>query len=100
VALVAWRAAVLGALEEAELALRAAASAREQLASLEAAEQAATRAAALARARFEAGVSDFLSVLDAERERLAASDRAAAARGAGAAAIVGVFRAWGGGVPG
>jgi multidrug efflux system outer membrane protein len=99
-ALVAWRAAVLGALEEAELALRAAASAREQLASLEAAEQAATRAAALARARFEAGVSDFLSVLDAERERLAASDRAAAARGAGAAAIIGVFRALGGGVPG
>jgi outer membrane protein, multidrug efflux system len=98
-ALVAWRAAVLGALEEAELALRAAASAREQLASLEAAEQAATRAAALARARFEAGVSDFLSVLDAERERLAASDRAAAARGAGASSIVAVFRALGGGVP-
>lgn len=96
-ALVAWRGAVLVALEEAERALRAAASEREQLASLIAAEQAATRAAALARARFEAGVSDFLTVLDAERERLSASDRAALARGAAAASVIAVFRAFGGG---
>lgn len=95
--LVAWRAAVLAALEEAEGALSTANDRREELDRLQAAEAAATRAAALARQRFEAGISDFLAVLDAERERLAASDRAAAARGAAAGSAVLVFRAFGGG---
>jgi multidrug efflux system outer membrane protein len=54
------------------------------------------RAATIARSRYRAGVSDFLSLLDAERTELQAEDRAAQAESDVFVSFVGVYRAVGG----
>jgi NodT family efflux transporter outer membrane factor (OMF) lipoprotein len=69
---------------------------RARLAYLQESARASERAAALARARFEGGVADFLEVLDAERTLLVAQDQLAQARTAAAEAYVGLYRARGG----
>jgi outer membrane protein TolC len=69
---------------------------RTRLGYLEESARASERSAALARARFEGGVADFLEVLDAERTLLAAQDQLAQARTAAAEAYVGLYRARGG----
>ncbi|HET9274794.1 MAG TPA: TolC family protein, partial [Gemmatimonadales bacterium] len=66
---------VLLAREEVRTALVAYAKARERLAQLAEAAGASSRAAELARIRFEGGVADFFEVLDAERVLLAAQDQ-------------------------
>lgn len=68
------QAAQLAALQETQGALVSLARTEEQALAQRRAADASTRAQALARARFEAGASDFLQLLDAERERLAAQD--------------------------
>ncbi|MES2148750.1 MAG: efflux transporter outer membrane subunit [Pseudomonadota bacterium] len=88
---------VLGALEETEGALASYTRNQRQSASLYGAAQSAGRAAELARARFGAGSSDFLAVLDAERESLAARDRLAQANTVGATSLVAVYKALAGG---
>jgi outer membrane protein, multidrug efflux system len=88
----AYQAAVLLALEDAALALDQHRRQGERALALIEAERAATAAAQLALARFEAGASDFLAVLDAERERLAAVDRLADARASQVQALVSVYR--------
>jgi outer membrane protein, multidrug efflux system len=97
-AVVAYEAAVLAALEDVEGALAAYTRAQQQAESLFGAAQAADKAAEIARGRFGAGVSDFLAVLDAERERLAARDRLAVAQTAAAVSVVIVYKALGGDV--
>lgn len=97
-AVIAYERAVLLALEETEGALAAYTRNQRQGDSLFAAAMAADRAAEIARGRFSVGVSDFLAVLDAERERLAARDRLAQAQTASAVAVVGVYRALAGGI--
>ena len=57
----------------------------------------ADEAAQLARARFEAGVTDFLAVLDAEREALSQRDALVQAQVGTAGALVAVYRSLGGG---
>ncbi len=57
----------------------------------------AEEAARLARLRFDAGVTDFLVVLDAEREVLSNRDQLVQAQTGTATALVGVYRALGGG---
>ena len=57
----------------------------------------AEEAAQLARARFDAGVTDFLVVLDAEREVLTNRDQLVQAQADTATSLVGVYRALGGG---
>jgi multidrug efflux system outer membrane protein len=47
--------------------------------------------------RYESGVTDFLAVLDAEREALSTQDQLAQARTETATALVSVYRALGGG---
>ncbi|MCI0434422.1 MAG: TolC family protein [Gemmatimonadetes bacterium] len=84
---------VLLALEEAETAMTSYERSRERLTHLEEAAAASERATALARARFEGGVTDFLEVLDAERRQLEAQDRLAAGRAEASARLVGVYRA-------
>jgi NodT family efflux transporter outer membrane factor (OMF) lipoprotein len=69
---------------------------RARLGYLEESARASERSAALARARFEGGVADFLEVLDAERTLLVAQDQLAQARTAAAEAYVGLYRARGG----
>jgi outer membrane protein, multidrug efflux system len=88
---------VLLALEETESALATHSRAQQQTALLFNASQSAKRAAEIARARFGAGVSDFLAVLDAERESLAAQDRLAQAQTGAATSLVAVYRALAGG---
>lgn len=96
-AVIAYEKAVLGALEETEGALAAYSRTQRQTESLFNAAQSAGKAAEIARARFSAGTSDFLAVLDAERELLAARDRLAQAQTAGATSLVAVYKSLAGG---
>jgi outer membrane protein, multidrug efflux system len=96
-ALAAFDKTVLLALEETEGALATHSRVQQQTALLFKAKQSAQRAADIARARFAAGVSDFLAVLDAERELLAAQDRLAQAQTGAATSLVAVYRALAGG---
>ena len=96
-AVIAYEKAVLGALEETEGALAAYTRTQRQTESLFNAAQSASKAAEIARARFGAGTSDFLAVLDAERELLAARDRLAQAQTGGATSLVAVYKSLAGG---
>jgi multidrug efflux system outer membrane protein len=96
-AMVAYEKTVLGALEETEGALATYTRAQRRTESSYEAARLADSAAELARVRFDAGSSDLLSVLDAERESLAARDRLAQATTAGATSLVAVYKALAGG---
>lgn len=88
---------VLAALEDVENALVAYATARNREAARRSAAQAARNAATLARQLYQAGSSDFLKVLDAERTRLNAEDGLAVAQADVASAVVRLYKALGGG---
>ncbi len=91
-----YSATVLRALQEAESSLVTYDRARSRLGSLADAASASERAAALARLRYESGVSDFLQVLDAERTMLEAENQLARGRTDAATALVAVYKAVGG----
>ncbi len=90
---------VLTALEETEGALVDFGQEQSRREFLEASAQASQQAADLAHQRYEGGVTDFLSVLDAERTLLEAQDRLAASQTRTATAFVAIYKALGGGVP-
>lgn len=85
------------ALEETEAALSSYNRNAQRAARLEQAARSAEEAAGLARLRFDAGYTDFLAVLDAEREVLLNRDQLVQAQTGTATALVGVYRALGGG---
>jgi outer membrane protein, multidrug efflux system len=89
--------AVLAALEDTEGAFVTYTRSQERSGHLFAAAKAAENAQKIARARFDAGSIDFLAVLDAERELLAARDRLAQGQTTAAVSLVGVYRALAGG---
>ena len=89
--------AVAVALEETEGAFSSFTRNTQHEARLVQAARSAEEAARLARLRFEAGVTDFSVVLDAEREALASQDQLVQARVGTATALVAVYRALGGG---
>ena len=89
-------ATVLRALEEAQVALVSYDRAHARLAILEDAVKSSQRASALAQQRFEAGLTDFLQVLDAERTLLDAETQLALGHTAAATALVAVYKAVGG----
>ena len=91
-----YTATVLRAVEETESAAIAYDRAHERLAILEEAVSSSTRAADLAQQRFEAGLTDFLQVLDAQRTLLEAENQLAVGHTAAATALVAVFKAVGG----
>ncbi|MBL0029778.1 MAG: efflux transporter outer membrane subunit [Rhodanobacteraceae bacterium] len=96
-ALARYEQVVLLALEDADGALRAyeqSAVARDHLQRAAAASAEATR---LSRLRYENGLTDFLSVLDADRARLAADDALIQAHTESATSLIAVFKALGGG---
>ncbi len=95
--LAAYEQTVLRALEEVEGALSAYSRARQREANLRRAAEASEGAIKLARLRFEGGVSDFLTVLDAERRLLQDQDQLAQGETNTATALVAVYRALGGG---
>lgn len=96
---IAYRQAVLGALEEVENALVALVQNRGREAALVRAADAARSAAALARQRYSAGLVDFQSVLDTERSVLSIEDSLAATRTDGVLALIRLYKALGGGWP-
>jgi multidrug efflux system outer membrane protein len=89
--------AVLNALEETEGALASYTRSQQQADHLYDAARAAEAAAVIARERFRVGTTDFLSVLDAERELLLARDNLAQAQTAAATSLVVVYKALAGG---
>ncbi len=88
---------VLVALEEAENSIVGYIRARQRQDRLALAESASTEAARLARLRFRSGAVSFLTVLDAELRQLDAQDALAMARVASGQALIGLYRALGGG---
>jgi multidrug efflux system outer membrane protein len=96
-ALARYEQTVLLALEETENSLVAHARSQEQFGYLATSAAASSRAAELARLRYENGVIDFLQVLDAERSLLEAEDRLARSRTETATSLVAVYKALGGG---
>ena len=96
-ALISYRNAVLGALEDVENALTAHAWARERLDARRAAATAARNAAQLARQMYDTGLTDFQRVLDTERTRLAAEDAQAQAESTQVASLIKLYKALGGG---
>ncbi len=91
-----YNATVLRALEESEGSLVTYDRAHARVAILESAVRSSTRAADLAQQRFEAGLTDFLQVLDAERTLLDAENQLEQGRTAAATALVAVYKAVGG----
>jgi multidrug efflux system outer membrane protein len=95
--LAVYEASVLGALEETEGALLTYGRAQSRRELLTQAASASERAADLARQRFQGGLTDFVNVLDAEREALIVEDSLAQSRTQTATALVAVYKALGGG---
>ncbi len=97
IALADYERTALFALEEAERAITAYVQERERFGHLDLAARSARGAANLARQRFQLGVDNFLTVLDAERVRLDAEDRLALSRVEVTRQAASVFKALGGG---
>jgi outer membrane protein, multidrug efflux system len=95
--LAAYEASVLGALEETEGALVTYGRAQSRRELLTQAASASERAADLARQRFRGGLTDFVNVLEAERDALSVQDSLAQSRTQTATALVAVYKALGGG---
>jgi len=87
---------VLLALEDAENALARYARQQARLAIVAEQAQAARRAESLAQIRYREGSEDFLALLDAQRNQLAADDALAAAEATVNVSVVGVYKALGG----
>lgn len=96
-ALAAYESTVLLALEETEGALVTYGHSQSRRDTLEQAAAASSKAANLARQRFEGGLTDFLNVLDAERDALSAQDSLAQSRTQTATSLIAVYKALGGG---
>lgn len=87
---------VLLALEETENSLVAFSRGRQRLEFLQAAERAAQEAVELAHQRYRDGVTDFLSVLDAERTLLSLQEQVVLNQTRTATSLVAVYKALGG----
>jgi multidrug efflux system outer membrane protein len=96
-ALASYEAAVLNALEDTNAALVSYRHAQDRRELLEQAAVASTRAANLARQRFEGGLADFLNVLNAERDALTLEDSLAQSRTQTATSLIALYKALGGG---
>jgi outer membrane protein, multidrug efflux system len=97
VALADYERTALSALEEAERAITGYVQERERFSHLELAARSARAAADLARQRYQLGVDNFLTVLDAERVRLDAEDQLARSRMEVTRQAAAIFKALGGG---
>ena len=86
-----------GSLEETENALVAYGRERERQERLVAAVESSREATALANELYTRGLADFLSVLDAQRQQLAAEDDLAKSETASVTSLVALYKALGGG---
>jgi multidrug efflux system outer membrane protein len=96
-ALIQYKATVLSALEEVENALVAYADEQDRRETLRAAEEAARKASELAQHKYEAGLTDFNNVLDAQRSLLTFQDQLAQSNGTVITNLIKLYKALGGG---
>lgn len=96
-ALAAYEKTVLTALEDVENALSAYANSRQRQSALANARTAARNAAQLARQQYESGLVDFQKVLDTQRTLLSTEDSLASTEAEGLSALIGTYKAMGGG---
>jgi len=96
-ALAAYRSTVLTALEDVENALANLSAQQQRLAALTAGAKAAVNAAGLARQRYQAGITDYQTVLDTERSRLSLEDSRQSTEADLVLALVQLYKALGGG---
>jgi len=96
-ALISYRSNVLNALEEVQNALVNYAQEQERRDRLNEAAQQSQLAVDLATEQYKAGLSDFLAVLDAQRELYADEDQAVQSQTSVATNVIGLYRALGGG---
>lgn len=95
--LAGWRKSILTALEEVESAIAARRAADARLVALADALDAANNAAILARSQYQAGLTDFQTLLSAESQLLSARNSLASAEADRASAFVRLTQALGGG---
>jgi outer membrane protein, multidrug efflux system len=95
--IVAYESAVLSALKEVENALVAYAEELKHRQTLTAAVSAADDAAKLSQIKYEAGLTDFMNVLDAQRSLLSYRDELVQSEGAVVSDLVRLYKALGGG---
>jgi len=96
-AMVQYEASILGALEEVENAITAFTQEQLRHRSLVVSATAAERAVNIAQARYEAGASNFLTVLDAQRTLLSTQDRRTTSQGTILSNLVRLYKSLGGG---
>ena len=96
-ALIAYEARVAEALAEVETSLSAFGEEQARLVSLRLSSEAAARAAEVATARYQAGLTGYIDVLDAQRSRLSAEDAVARSEGKLVSDLVRLYKALGGG---
>ena len=96
-ALTEYRSTVLRSLEEAENSLVAYQREKDRQENLVAAVSASRQATLLADELYTRGLSDFLSVLDAQRQQLAAEDDLAQSDTAVVTNLIALYKALGGG---
>jgi NodT family efflux transporter outer membrane factor (OMF) lipoprotein len=97
--LVGYREAIVQAVQQVDDAGAAFHAQQERLADLDRALTAAREATRVATERYDRGLTDYLNVLDAERQQYSLEESQVAARQVEAEALVGLFRALGGGWP-
>jgi len=95
-ALISYQQTVLNALEETENAFVDYRDQQDRLKSLVEQARASRRAAELAADRYREGVTDFLTLLDAQRTQLEAESAVADTEGAVNVGVVGIYKALGG----
>jgi NodT family efflux transporter outer membrane factor (OMF) lipoprotein len=97
--LIGYREAILKAVQQVDDAAVAYHQQQLRLADLDRALTAAREATRIATERYDRGLTDFLNVLDAERQQFDLEERHVEARQAEAEALVALFKAIGGGWP-
>ena len=97
--LAAYKQAIITAVREVDDAESSYRGQQQRLANLDRALQAAQQATQLATQRYDRGLTDFLNVVDAERQQFDIEQRHVEARQAAADALVALYKALGGGWP-
>ena len=95
--LIAYRKTVIDAVQDADSAISDFVADQEQLKDLQQAVVASERAVSLAQQRYDRGLTDFLNVVDAERQQFAIEDQYTSAQQSSADAFIYLYRALGGG---
>ena len=96
-AMIQYEASILGALEDVENAITAFTQEQLRYRALNESAAAAERAADIAKTRYEAGATNFLTVLDAQRSLLSAQDRRSASEGEIVSNLIRLYKSLGGG---